>query len=81
MPPVTSTLLAGNGRLRVRRILASMSRSTTLLIALAPPADSAPPITVSTTSRVSGHPPWAITMAGTVVMSSNSTMRGFVRAT
>ena len=73
--PVTS------GRLRVRSITASMSRSTTMLMALAPPAASEPPSTVATTSHRSGTPPSATNMTGTVVTSSSSMILGLVRAT
>jgi hypothetical protein len=60
---------------------ASMSRSTNMFSALAPPAASAPPTTVHTTSHVDGHSPAASTIVGTVVMRSSSMIRGFVNAT
>ncbi len=75
MIPVTS------GRCRVRCMSLSMSRSSTMLRALAPPAASAPPVSVATMSQTEGRPPWATTMVGSVVTSSNSMMRGLVRAT
>ncbi len=76
-----STRCRGRGRRRVRRITTSMSRSNQLLMALAPPADNVPPTSVATTDQVPGHPSAASTMAGRVVMSSNSMMRGLVSAT
>ena len=73
--PVTS------GRPLVRSMMRSMSRSTYMLMALAPPAASDPPTTVATTSQADGRPRAATICVGTVVTSSNSMMRGFVRAT
>ena len=73
--PVTS------GRPWVRGISRSMSRSTTMLYALAPPAASVPPTSVMTTSRTDGQPPAASTIVGIVVISSSSMIRGLVRAT
>ncbi len=70
---------AGSGRLRVLRITSSMSRSRYMLIALAAPAASEPPTRVASTSQSEGTPPSASTIAGTVVMSSNTMIRGFVR--
>ncbi len=75
MTPVTS------GRFRVRAIKASMSRSTYMFTAFAPPAASVPPISVTITSQVAGQPSSASTMVGTVVMSRSSMIRGLVRAT
>jgi hypothetical protein len=49
-----------------------------MLIALAAPAASVPPTSVATTSQSDGRPPWASTIAGTVVISSSTMMRGFV---
>jgi hypothetical protein len=72
--PVTS------GRPWVRGISLSMSRSTTMLMALAPPAANVPPSRVMSTSEVRGQPPSARTIVGTVVMSNSSMMRGLVRA-
>ena len=57
-----------------------MSRSMYMLIALAPPAASVPPISVTITSQVEGQPPSASTIVGTVVISSSSMIRGLVRA-
>ena len=75
MSPVT------RGRLRVRFMMASMSRSTYMLMALAPPAAIVPPSTVAMISHREGRPRSATTMVGTVVMSSSSMIRGLVRAT
>ncbi len=58
-----------------------MSRSTYMLMALAPPAASEPPSTVATTSHSEGMPCSATTMVGTVVTNSSSMMRGLVSAT
>ena len=60
---------------------ASMSRSITMLKALAPPAASVPPTSVATMSQIEGQPSLATTIVGTVVTSSSSMIRGFVRAT
>ena len=73
--PVTS------GRLLVRRISLSMSRSMTMLVALAPAAASVPPTRVARISQAAGMPRSATIMAGTVVTSSSSMIRGLVRAT
>ena len=70
-----------SGRFCVRFISLSMSRSTYMLMALAPPAASVPPMTVATISHTDGRPRSATTMVGTVVTSSSSMMRGLVRAT
>ena len=75
MAPVTS------GRFWVRFIRASMSRSTYMLMALAPPAANVPPMTVATISQADGRPACATIIVGTVVTSSSSMMRGFVSAT
>ena len=75
MAPVTS------GRFLVRFIRRSMSRSTTMFMALAPPAASAPPTSVATINQTGGRPRWATTMVGSVVTSRSSMMRGLVRAT
>jgi hypothetical protein len=69
------------GRFRVRSITRSMSRSTTMFMALAPPAASVPPMTVAATSQRDGRPRSATIMVGTVVTSSSSMIRGLVRAT
>ena len=73
--PVTS------GRLRVRCMSLSMSRSTNMLMALAPPAARAPPSRVATISQTGGRPRWATIMVGSVVISSSSMIRGLVSAT
>ena len=57
-----------------------MSRSTTMLMALAPPAASVPPSRTNSTSLVEGQPFSASTITGTVVMSNNSTTRNLARA-
>jgi hypothetical protein len=75
MTPVTS------GRPCVRAIRASMSRSTYMLTALAPPAANVPPSSVTATSDHDGQPRSASTIVGTVVISSSSMMRGLVSAT
>ncbi len=49
-------------------------------MALAEPAASEPPMSVATMSPSGGMPRWARIMAGTVVTSSSSMMRGLVRA-
>lgn len=61
--------------------MASMSRSTYMLMALALPAASVPPISVTATSDQAGQPCSATTIVGTVVMSSSSMIRGLVSAT
>ena len=75
MTPVT------RGRLAVRCISLSMSRSTYMLMALAPPAARAPPTRVATISHTAGRPRWARIIVGSVVISSSSMMRGLVSAT
>ena len=64
------------GRLAVRCIVRSMSRSSTWLIAPAPPADSAPPRQVSATSPSDGSPATYIVV--TVVKSSSDCTFGLV---
>ena len=44
------------GRFRVRFMMASMSRSTYMLMAFAPPAANVPPRTVATMSHTDGMP-------------------------
>ena len=75
-----STAPVTSGRFRVRSISWSMSRSTYMLNALAPPAASVPPTSVQRTSAVDGQPRSASTIVGTVVISSSSMMRGLVSA-
>lgn len=75
------TAPVASGRLRVRCITRSMSRSTTMFVALAPPAASAPPTRVATITPADGRPRWATTMVGSVVTSSSSMLRGLVSAT
>ena len=58
-----------------------MSASYTQLRAFAEPADSVPPSTVATTSPRDGTPRWARNITGTVVSSSSSMIRGFMRPT
>ena len=72
---------SGNGRPCVRFIFWSMSRSQTQLMVLAPPAASVPPNSTVSTSHGEGTPRSARTMAGTVVTSSSSMMRGLVSPT
>jgi hypothetical protein len=69
------------GRFFVRSITRSMSRSTYMLMALAPPAARVPPSTVAAMSHSDGRPRSATTIVGTVVTSSSSMMRGLVSAT
>ena len=57
-----------------------MSRSMYMLKAWAPPAASVPPKTVAKINNSDGRPPSATIMVGTVVTSSNSTIRSFIRA-
>ena len=64
------------GRSAVRFISWSMSRSSAWLIAPAPPADSAPPRHVSTTSPREGSPATYIVV--TVVKRSSDCTFGFV---
>ena len=52
-----------------------------MLIALAEPAATVPPTRVASISPIDGIPCAARIMAGTVVMSSNTMIRGFVRRT
>ena len=65
----------------VRSIKASMSRSINMLMALAPPAAKDPPTKVIAINHTDGQPPAATTIVGTVVISNNSMIRGFVNAT
>ena len=69
------------GRRRVRRICSSMSASSTELNTFADAADSVPPTKVITARPSGGNPPAARNMAGNVVTSNNSMMRGLVRPT
>jgi hypothetical protein len=69
------------GRFLVRFIRRSMSRSTTMLMALAPPAASVPPTSVASINQTDGSPRFATTMVGRVVTRSNSMIRGLVKAT
>ena len=75
------TLCLGSGRERVRFITASMSASATQFSALAEPAAMVPPNNVANTSHGDGMPRAASIIAGTVVTSSSSMMRGLVSAT
>ena len=47
-------------------------------MALADPAAIVPPTRVATISPIEGIPRWASTIAGTVVISRRTMMRGFV---
>ena len=69
------------GRPLVRSISRSMSRSTYMLMALAPPAARVPPSTVHTISQSDGQAPLGHDHVGTVVTSSSSMIRGLVSAT
>src|SRR3954451_8797936 len=71
----------GIGRLRVRDISRSMSRSYQQLKTLAAPAANIPPTIVAATSRQEGHPSAAIIIAGRVVTSTSSTSLGLVSDT
>ena len=81
------TSWAGSGRRRVRDISRSMSRSRYWLIAFAEPAASVPQSIVQNARRshsgrfMPGRSRVARTMAGIVVMSSSSMIRGLVSAT
>ncbi len=75
MAPVT------RGRFLVRSISRSMSRSTYMLMALAPPAAKVPPSTVQTMSQTGGRPRSATIIVGTVVTRRSSMILGFVSAT
>jgi hypothetical protein len=59
-------------------MIASMSRSRYMLIELADPAATAPPARVARISHGEGSPLAARSIAGTVVIRSSSTIRGFV---
>jgi hypothetical protein len=48
------------------------------LIAFAEPAAIVPPTSVVTIKPSDGSPPWASTIAGTVVINRRTMMRGFV---
>ena len=80
------TWWAGSGRRRVRVISRSMSRSRYWLIALAEPAASVPQTSVQKVRRsqsasvIPGTSRVARTIAGIVVTSSSSMIRGLVRA-
>ena len=58
-----------------------MSRSSTWLIALAEPADIAPPASVKKMSQGEILPGAAISIEAKAVTSSKTTMRGLVSAT
>jgi hypothetical protein len=80
------TAFAGNGRRRVRAISRSMSCSRYWLMAFAEPAASVPQTRVQNVSRnqstigMPGTSRVARTIAGTVVTSSSSMIRGLVSA-
>jgi len=65
----------------VRFITASISASATQLSTLALAAAAVPPNSVANTSHGDGIPLAASIIAGTVVTSSNSMIRGLVIAT
>jgi len=86
LAPVISALRAlttpiGSGRRSVRCISLSMSRSYQQLKTLAAPAASVPPASVESSRPHVGQPPAASIIAGTVVTSSSSMIRGLVSAT
>jgi hypothetical protein len=68
----------GTGRVAVRPICASMSRSYQWLTAPAPPADRYPPRQVSRISPTDGEP--ATSMVVTVVSRSSDCTLGLVRS-
>jgi len=70
-----------SGRCMVRSMRLSMSRSTTMFTALAPPAANVPPTMVATISQTDGTPRSATNMVGTVVTRRSSIILGLVRAT
>ena len=81
--PFGLTSPRGSGRLRVRAMTASMSRSNQQLTVLAAPAASEPPINVARTSCQDGRPPCGVDACatiidGTVVISRSSMIRGLV---
>src|SRR5699024_7908521 len=69
-----------NGRLTVRFIYRSISRSIYQLNEPEAPADNALPTIVANTVHSSGQPRYAKIMFGSVVTKSNSITRGFVSA-
>jgi len=69
----------GIGRVQVRAMTASMSRSNQQLTAAAPPAEKAPPARATSVSDVPGQPRAAAIMVPSSVISSNRRMRGLVR--
>ena len=75
------TVCRASGRDRVRRISASISASTTQLSAFALPAASVPPTRVASTSVRAGTSRCAANIAGMVVISSSSMIRGLVSPT
>ena len=68
------------GRVCVRFINLSMSRSIYMLIAFAPPAANEPPSRVIAISDQAGHLSAAKTIVGTVVINNNSMILGLVNA-
>ena len=79
--PRTDTWPVTKGLCAVLSIKASISRSTTLFNAFAPPAANAPPTRVANTKYQLGHPLEAKNIVGTVVTRSNSIILGFVKET
>ena len=71
-------LLRGRGRLRVRRIIRSMSRSSQWLMALAPPAVIPPPSSTAISSFPDGTPWAAINIPPSAVNQSSSMIGGLV---
>ena len=86
MSPNTSAcrpdiLSLATGRVAVRAIRRSMSRSSQWLRALAPPEASAPPRITVAMSPAPGSPSAASTMPPNAVTSSSDMTFGFVKAT
>src|SRR3954469_10843772 len=72
---------SGTGRSRVRRMRLSVWRSMTWLNADAPPATSAVPATVHTTTTASDRSPPAITYPANADATTSKLRRGFASAT
>ena len=75
------TVCRASGRDRVRRITASMSASTTQFRAFALPAAKVPPTRVAASRPIDGTCRCAANIAGIVVISSSSMIRGLVSVT
>ena len=79
--PRVETACRASGRVRVRRMTASMSASTTQFSAFALPAARVPPTRVAIIRPSGGTCRCAANIAGMVVISSSSMIRGLVSAT